>query len=169
MIALDIETALDDRGFYTRELTVASTAEVTSDRLKQYSPATIYDLVDQLPFQDLIIGFNIDTFDLPVLSQYASRPLAETCRTLDLYHDLAQLTGQTDIKFDDLARGTLGKVLPQHGGNLANLGQTRKLFQHSANGVLELNAIYRFGAVNRYVTWIAPSGEYHETPVNWNL
>lgn len=169
MMSLDIETALDDRGLYTRELTVASTADVSTDRLQQYSPANVYELVDLLPFVDLIIGFNIDTFDLPVLSQYARRPLHEACATFDLYRDLIARTGQTDIKFDDLALGTLGKALPQHGGNLANLGQTRKLFQHSANGVIEINAIYRFGAINRYVSWISPQGDIHEVPVQWTL
>ena len=171
MIALDIETELDARGFYSRNLTVASAADTHSGALRQYSPASVYELIDQLPYVDRILGYNLVSFDLPVLSLYSgwAAPLNDICKTFDLYREMTRLTGRRDISLDDLARGTLGAALPQHGGRLASLGQTRRLYQHSANGVIEINAIYRFGLANRFLRWMGPLGQLYETTVDWAM
>ena len=171
MIALDIETELDARGFYSRNLTVASVADTHSGALRQYSPASVYELIDRLPYVDRILGYNLVSFDLPVLSLYSgwAAPLNDICKAFDLYREMTRLTGRRDISLDDLARGTLGKALPQHGAMLASLGQTRTLFQYSANGVLEINAIYRFGAANHFVRWTDKARQLHETSVDWVL
>ncbi len=56
---------------------------------------------------DLIIGFNIDHFDIPVLKKYMSFDLSKI-KTLDIMVEFANLTGHR-ISLDDLARNTLGK------------------------------------------------------------
>ncbi|HEY3289321.1 MAG TPA: hypothetical protein VGK87_04260 [Anaerolineae bacterium] len=167
MIALDIETERDARGFYTRSLTVATIVDVNTGRLAQYSPETVGELAYQLPYLGTVIGYNIVAFDLPVISETANtpRPLSEICRTFDLYLDLARRTGVRAIRLDELALGTLGRALPQHGGDLARLGQTRQLYQRSANGTVEIAAIYNFGVLNRFVRWVRTA--LHEVNVDW--
>lgn len=167
MLALDIETEIDGTGLAARRLTVATTVDMDTGRVRQFTPDTVVDLVQQLPSAGTLIGFNIVAFDLPVLTAAARlrRPLTETCRTFDLYRDLVRRTGVKAIKLDDVALGTLGRALPQHGGDLARLGQMRRLFEHSANGTLEIAAIYRFGVNNRYVRWMRD--RLHEVGVNW--
>ena len=152
MIALDIETELNDQGMYTRNLTVASIVDIASGAIRQFSPDTVTELVYMLPYIGWIVTFNGDSFDLSVLSQYAPRPLKDTCQSFDMYRDLARRSAQKKIKMDDLSLGTLGHALPQHGENLAALGQTKKLWQRSANGTVELAEVYKFGVLNRYVT-----------------
>jgi hypothetical protein len=170
MIALDIETeiAARGRGFETRRLTVATIIDLDTGHLRQYTPDTVYELVYQLPSLGTLIGFNIIAFDLPVLTAAARapRPLTETCRTFDLYRDLVRRAGHRAIRLDDVALGTLGRALPQHGGDLAQLGQTRRLFERSANGTIEIAAIYNFGVNNRYVRWMRDGAQY-EVAVDW--
>jgi len=56
---------------------------------------------------DLIIGFNIDHFDLPVLKKYLSIDLAKI-PTLDIMAEVVNIMGHR-VSLDDLVINTLGK------------------------------------------------------------
>lgn len=166
MIALDIETEMDDRGFYTRKLTVASIIDLHTRHISQFSPDTITELVYFLPYAGRVITFNGTTFDLPVLSQYAPRPLIDTVDSFDMYRDLASRSTIKKIKMDDVSLGTLGHALPQHGEDLAAMGQIKALWQRSANGTIELSQIYNFGVINRYIT-VSQQHNTFDIAVDW--
>src|SRR5690242_503821 len=168
MIALDIETEIDPRRPSAQRLTVASTIDIDTGHLVQFSEDTVFELVSLLTVSDRVIGYNVLSFDLRVLSDYAGFDLTQLATAFDLYRDLYRRTGRNDISLDELARGTLNRALPQHGGDLYALGQLRTLRENSANGTREIAAIYRFGRANQFVAWLNDKdGQLYEIPVLW--
>ena len=170
MFALDIETEIDTRRPSSQRMTCASTVDIESGHLTQYDESSALELVSLLIGVDKIIGYNVLAFDLRVLSDYAGFDLRRrsTRNTLDLYRDLVQRTSRNDISLDELARGTLHRSLPSHGGDLYSLGQLRRLRENSANGTREIAAIYRFGRANQFVRWQNDAdGRLYEIPVLW--
>ena len=167
MLAFDIETQIDPLRPSSQRLTCASLVEVETGRLRQFDESTTLDLISVL-LAERVIGFNIISFDLRVMSDYARRDLTPLPQAFDIYRDLWQRTGRNDISLDELAAGTLGRVEPSHGSDLYALGQIKQLRASSANGTREIAAIYRFGLRNQFVRWIDISrGFTHEIPVNW--
>lgn len=168
MITLDIETTPDPRRPSGMRMTIASSTDVHTLRTYQYTEDTIGMILDQLDGHDLVIGYNIVSFDLRVLSDYARRDLTQLHNVLDLYRDLIERTGQRDISLDELAQGTLGRAERQHGGDLYKTGQFRLLREVSRNGAWEIAKIYRAGQRNSYVSWIQEeTGFVFEIPVSW--
>jgi hypothetical protein len=181
MHTLDIETEIDPRRSSGQRLTCASLVDMeratgSAAHLRQFDESTVMDLIGALlgaatPSAGLI-GYNLLSFDLRVLAGYAPRKVAASLialpHVLDVYPDVCQRAGRRDISLDELARGTLGRARPQHGGDLYRLGQWRILRTHSANGALELADLYRFGCAHQFVTWQDDAdGRCYDIPVYW--
>ncbi len=167
MFAFDIETVSDPRRPSGQRMTCASLVDVDTGRLRQFDECTVLDLIALLR-AERIVGYNIVSFDLRILSDYARRDLTSLPRALDLYRDLWRRTGRNDISLDELAAGTLGHARQSPGGDLYSLGQMRQLLANSANGTRETAAIYRFGLRYQFVRWVdSLHGLPHEVPVNW--
>ncbi|HRJ71281.1 MAG TPA: ribonuclease H-like domain-containing protein [Terrimicrobiaceae bacterium] len=65
------------------------------------------DLVARLQRADLVVGYNIISFDYEVLMAYTILDLRHQLATLDLLVDVEKVTGHR-LKLEDLAQGTLG-------------------------------------------------------------
>jgi hypothetical protein len=166
-LAFDIETQMDMQRPSGQRLTCASLVEVETGRLRQFDESTALDLISTL-LVERVIGFNIVSFDLRVMSDYIQRDLTVLPQVFDIYRDVQQRSGRNDISLDELSAGTLGHVKPSHGRDLYALGQIKQLRIISANGTREIAAIYRFGLNNQFVRWIDSVGGFtYEIQVNW--
>jgi hypothetical protein len=174
MITLDIETTPDPRRPSGQRLTVCSTVDIYSGHLRQFDESTIGDLLSRLPGYERVITYNGISFDLRVLSDYIGQDLTQLVNVFDLYRDLCDRTGRRDISLDELALGSLGKALQQHGiadsgENLYKSGQFRQLKTNSANGAREERLVYLFGQRNCFVLWRPKeSGQILTIPVTWS-
>jgi DEAD/DEAH box helicase domain-containing protein len=77
-----------------------------SDSYGSYTQENIKDLFPILDKTDIIIGFNSDHFDIPLLEKYYGKPIS--AKSVDLLKEVRKSLGRR-IKLDTLAEATLGR------------------------------------------------------------
>jgi DEAD/DEAH box helicase domain-containing protein len=88
-------------------LALAVAFDVTRDAYRTYYEADVDRLLLDLAFADRVVGFNIDRFDLAVLSGYTDRDLARI-RTLDLLGEIHKRVGFR-VSLNHLSEVNLGE------------------------------------------------------------
>ena len=112
-IVLDIETKnlFSDVGgkenLTKLSLSVAGVFSYTDNAFLTFSENEMPQFQNLLGKTDLIIGFNINHFDLPVLQKYLSVDLSKI-PTLDIMNEVVSKMGHR-VSLDDLVSNTLGK------------------------------------------------------------
>src|SRR3989344_3543763 len=112
-IVLDIETKnlFSDVGgkenLTKLSLSVAGVFSYADNAFLTFSENEMPQFQNLLGKTDLIIGFNIDHFDLPVLQKYLSVDLNKI-PTLDIMNEVVGKMGHR-VSLDDLVSNTLGK------------------------------------------------------------
>jgi DEAD/DEAH box helicase domain-containing protein len=84
-----------------------------TDKYSSYKQDELKDLWPILEKADLIIGYNSDSFDIPILNQYYSGDLTKIA-SLDLLSEIKNSLGRR-IKMDYVAEATLGRNKTAHG------------------------------------------------------
>ena len=112
-LVLDLETQkeFDEVEGRKPELLLASVVGVYSYETNRYDAYLEADikpkLAPRLQEAELIIGFNIRRFDMPVLQPYLSYPVA-TLPVLDIMEEVVKNLGHR-LSLDSIAQATLGK------------------------------------------------------------
>ncbi|MDO8407649.1 MAG: ribonuclease H-like domain-containing protein [bacterium] len=111
-ITFDIESISDSnvRGHVDvneQELTVVAIHDSETGEYTSYSREELPRLWPILERADILIGFNSDTFDIPLLNRYYPGNLT-TMRSLDLLSEVAGALGRR-IRLQSLAQATLGR------------------------------------------------------------
>ncbi|MBL1433999.1 ribonuclease H-like domain-containing protein [Candidatus Wolfebacteria bacterium] len=117
-IVFDIETT--DTLPYLNEKTVP-TLDIAilgayNSKTKKYTSYTAEELVNFWPLieeTDALIGFNSDTFDIPLLNKYYPGDLTDM-KSIDLLSDVYKSLGRR-IRLNNLAEATLGEGKSSHG------------------------------------------------------
>lgn len=89
------------------ELTVVGAYDSETDEYKAYTLDELPQFWQVLEKTNLLIGFNSDTFDIPLLNRYYPGDLT-SIRSLDILTEVYKTLGRR-IRLDTLARGTLGR------------------------------------------------------------
>ena len=89
------------------DLSVVAIYDSETDKYTSYSQEELGTLWPILEKADMLIGFNTDHFDIPLLNKYYSGDLTKI-RSLDLLKEVKKSLGRR-IKLDTLAEATLGK------------------------------------------------------------
>lgn len=89
-----------------QELTVVAIYDSATDTYTSYSQPELPSLWPILERTDLLIGFNSDTFDIPLLNRYYPGDLSHI-HSLDLLSEVYQVLGRR-IRLQSLAEATLG-------------------------------------------------------------
>ncbi len=90
-----------------QELTVVAIYDSETDSYSTYFKEDLPKLWPILEKTELLIGFNSDTFDVPLLNRYYPGDLTKI-RSLDLLSEVYKVLGRR-IRLDSLAQATLGK------------------------------------------------------------
>jgi DEAD/DEAH box helicase domain-containing protein len=111
-VVFDLETKLApfSRGrldVRALELTVAGVYDSTADAYRAYTREELPALWPTLERAELLIGFNSDAFDIPLLNRYYPGDLSKI-RSLDLLAEVYEALGRR-LRLDVLARATLGR------------------------------------------------------------
>lgn len=111
-IVFDIETAnafpsLARGDLSQLELALVAIYDSETDSYSSYVKEELPKLWPILERADLLIGFNSDSFDIPLLNRYYPGDLAQV-RSLDLLTEVYKALGRR-IRLDSLARATLGR------------------------------------------------------------
>lgn len=111
-ITFDIESIADFmvRGrldVNEQELTVVAIHDSFTNEYSSYFKEELHRLWPILERADMLIGFNSDTFDIPLLNRYYPGDLSRL-RSLDLLSEVQKVLGRR-IRLQSLAEATLGK------------------------------------------------------------
>lgn len=115
-ITLDIETEGEFRGngdFANLELTICCIHDSADNEYKSFLKDELPQLWPILERADLIVGYNSDHFDLPILSKYYAGNLS-AIKSVDLLKEVKQALGRR-LRLDSIAEATLGKKKSGHG------------------------------------------------------
>jgi len=153
-ITLDIETIGEISGPVfnplAMDLTVIAIHDSATDEYSVYTAAELPKLWPILERADMLIGYNSDHFDIPIINKYYSGDLT-TIRGLDLLKEIKNVLGRR-LKLDSIAEGTLGRK--KTGSGLQSIewwknGEFEKVKQYCIEDVRITRDIYDYARKNR--------------------
>lgn len=110
-ITFDIETQGEFTGGIanpaTLDLSVVCIHDSETDAYTCYEKHELAELWPILERADMLIGYNSDHFDIPILNKYYAGNL-ESIKSLDLLKEVKNVLGRR-LRLDSLAEATLGK------------------------------------------------------------
>ena len=112
IVYFDLETqrTANDAGGWDRKrdmgMSVGVTYSTALDQYRIYTEKSVDALVDQLLRAELVVGFNVVSFDYEVLMGYTILDLPHQCRTLDLMTDIEAKLGHR-LGLDAVSTATL--------------------------------------------------------------
>ena len=117
-IVLDLETKntfaeVGSREAAKLDLSVVSIYDYDDDKYYSYLEEELGELWPKLEQADILIGYNLNKFDVPILNKYYSGDLSKI-KTVDLYEETKKAVGKS-LSLDLVAAGTLGKGKIGHG------------------------------------------------------
>lgn len=101
---------------------------------------------------DMLIGFNSDHFDIPLLDKYYPGDLTKI-KSLDILKEIQKSYGRR-MKLDQLAEGTLGKKKSGHGLDAImwwKQGEIEKIRTYCIDDVKITKEIYDFARANNHL------------------
>jgi DEAD/DEAH box helicase domain-containing protein len=176
IVYFDLETqrTANDAGGWDRKRDMGMSLGVTySSRTGEYRIFTeknVNDLVDQLVRADLVVGYNVISFDYEVLMGYTILDLPHQCRTLDLMSDLEVKLGHR-LGLDAVATATLkvGKT----GDGLEAIrwwreGRMLDIAEYCCFDVKCTKLVHEYGITHRQLYYNDRFQQRRSVPVEWN-
>lgn len=161
-IVLDIETQnlFSDVGgkenLTKLSLSVAGVFSYTDNSFLTFAENEMPTFENLLKKTDLIIGFNIDHFDLPVLQKYLSVDLSKI-PTLDIMNEVISKMGHR-VSLDDLVSNTLGERKSANGFMAVQYwreGRMNELKKYCLDDVRLTRDLYEHGLKNGEIKFTA--------------
>ncbi len=173
-LVLDLETQkefseVEGRRPELLRVSVVGVYGYAENRYDAYLEADLGALAPRLQAAELIIGFNIRKFDLPVLQPYLSFPVASLA-VLDVMEDVVKHLGHR-VSLDSIAQATLGRG--KSGSGLEALrwfkeGRFDLITKYCLDDVKLTKEIYEYGQQHgRFFATSRFSSETLQIPVFW--
>jgi DEAD/DEAH box helicase domain-containing protein len=151
------------------KVSVAGVYDYAANQFLTYEEKEMMSLEKRLREIDLLVGFNIKRFDLPVLAPYLFMPVVDL-PVLDLLEDIEKARGHR-ASLDSIARPTLHQHKSGNGADaLIYFRENRmeELKKYCLEDVRLTKEIYEYGCREGKVlftsTW---DYQTYEIPVNW--
>lgn len=174
IIVFDIETqnTFNDVGNDLKKLkiSVVSVYSYLTDSYKSFDENELINLWPILEKADLIIGYNSEHFDLPVLSNYYLGDLTQIPH-LDLLTRIKDSLGRR-IKLDDVALATLDVGKSADGLQAIKWwkdGEVQKIKDYCEQDVKVTKEVYDFGKKNKQLFYKTLTGEALPFAVNFDF
>lgn len=154
-IFFDIETRniFSDVGSADPAMLDISLVGIYDSEANKYSSYLLEDLNKLWPIlerADMLVGFNSDHFDIPVLNKYYTGDLTKI-KSLDLLREIKNACGRR-MKLDQLAEGTLGRKKSGHGLDAIKWwksGELDKIRQYCLDDVKITKELYDYAIANQ--------------------
>jgi len=154
VITFDIESISDSfvRGHIDvneQELTVVAIHDSETGEYSYYFREDLPKLWPILERADQLVGFNSDTFDIPLLNRYYPGDLAHM-RSLDLLSEVQKVLGRR-IRLQSLAEATLGRGKSGDGakaGEWWKAGRKEEVAQYCVEDVRLTRELYDYALKN---------------------
>ncbi|EKE13801.1 MAG: hypothetical protein ACD_12C00811G0001 [uncultured bacterium] len=171
-IILDLETQYTFRDFADPKklrISVVGIYDYKDCQLKAFFDHELNKLYPLLENASLIIGFNIDSFDLPVLQGYYPGEISQF-KTFDLLADIKNILKRR-VALNDLAKATLNKQKSGHGLEAVNYfkeGKLEKLKKYCLDDVSLTKEIFEYGIKHKEIFYPSLSGK-SLIKINWGI
>lgn len=154
-IVFDIETSniFSEVGAYDPtllDLSVVCIYDYERDVYESFLQENLPKLWPILENADLLIGFNSDHFDIPLLNKYYSGDLTKI-KSLDILKEIKNSYGRR-MKLDQIAEGTLNINKSGHGLDAVTWwrnGEYAKVIQYCIDDVKITKDVYDFARLNK--------------------
>ena len=150
-------------------LSVAVTYSTATAEYRYYTEENVNDLIEELKAADLVVGFNVLSFDYEVLRGYTDYPL-KRLPTVDMLADIYRTLGFR-LSLDSLANATLGLNKSANGLQAIlwwRQGKIKELMEYCKNDVDVTRQLYEFGQEHKYVQYRDNRRwRMKKVPVNW--
>ena len=150
-------------------MSVSVTHSDRDNLYRVYEESDVQALIEELKSAQIVIGYNIDSFDLAVLSGYGD---VTNIRTLDLLSDIERSLGFR-ISLENIAQATLGRGKVATGADAVRwyrAGEMFKLVEYCYQDVTITRDVHRYGIEHGHVCYLdAANGEPRQIGVQWHL
>lgn len=136
------------------DMSVCCIYDYETDKYLSFTKETLNDLWPIFEKADILIGFNSDHFDIPILNKYYSGDLTKI-KSLDLLKEVKKSLGRR-IKLDTLAEATLGKNKSGHGLEAIvwwRNGEKQKVIDYCIDDVKITKEIYEYALKNKLLKY----------------
>jgi DEAD/DEAH box helicase domain-containing protein len=150
-------------------LAAAVTYDSSTGEYRSYTEEQVEDLVQQLARADLVVGFNVKSFDYEVLRPYTDYPM-HTIPTADMLQDIYQELGFR-LSLDSLAQATLGVGKSADGLQAVRWfrqGKLDQVIEYCQGDVEVTRKLYEYGCERGYVLYWDRRGRIRKIFVNWS-
>lgn len=174
ILVLDLETQkslkeVGKGGLHKLRISVAGTYDYLTGEYLTYEEKDLFRLENRLQSVNLLIGFNIAGFDLPVLAPYLFMPV-EKIPVLDLLETIREARGHR-VSLDSLAGPTLGQRKSGTGIDALALfkeNRMEELKRYCLDDVRLTREIYEYGCREGKVLFTsAMDYKTYSIPVDW--
>lgn len=161
-IVLDLETQFTFRQFSNPadlKISVVGVYDYATDTQRVFEEKELSSLFPLLEGASMIIGYNSDSFDLPVLQPYYPGNVA-ALSSFDLLDDIKVRLGRR-ISLNDVAAATLGKKKSGHGLQAIEFfkeGRWEELKKYCLDDVMITKELFDFGVEKGEIRYPTPTG-----------
>jgi len=137
------------------DLSVVCIYDYETDKYSSYTKETLNELWPILEKADMLIGFNNDHFDTPLLNKYYSGDLTKI-KSLDLLKEIKNSLGRR-IKLDIIAEATLGRNKAGHGLEAVvwwRNGEKQKVIDYCIEDVRITKDVYEYALKNKMLKYL---------------
>ncbi len=131
------------------DISVVCAYDSATDSYSSYLEKDFKKLWPLFEHADMIIGFNSDHFDIPLLNKYYSGDLGKI-KSLDILKEIHKSLGRR-IKLDNIAEATLGKNKSGHGLEAITWwkqGEIQKIIDYCTDDVKITKEVYEYALKN---------------------
>jgi DEAD/DEAH box helicase domain-containing protein len=174
IVFFDVETqrTFDEVGgrqnLHKLGLAAAVTYDSASGEYRSYTEDEAQALVDELASADLVVGFNVLSFDYEVLKPYTDFPL-HTLPTVDMLRDVHLALGFR-LPLQALAEATLDESKSADGLQSVRWfrqGEIDKVIEYCQHDVEITRRLYEHGREHGHLLYWDRQGRMQEVYVNW--
>jgi DEAD/DEAH box helicase domain-containing protein len=174
VVIFDVETqrSFDEVGgrHNKRELglSAAVTYSTADDDFHHYTEGTVDDLIAELKSADLVVGFNVLSFDYEVLQAYTDEPLKKL-PTVDMLDHIHKRLGFR-VSLDNLAGATLGTSKSADGLQAVRWykqGRMQEILDYCQQDVEVTRQLYKYGQRHKHVKFRDRNYRERTVPVSW--
>jgi DEAD/DEAH box helicase domain-containing protein len=137
------------------DLSVVCIYDYETDKYSSFTKETITELWPIFEKADMIIGYNSDHFDIPILNKYYSGDLTKI-KSLDLLKEIKNSLGRR-IKLDAIAKATLGRNKTGHGLEAIvwwKNGEKQKVIDYCIEDVKITKDVYEYALKNKLLKYL---------------
>ena len=168
-IVFDIETttAVGPGELTDMDISVVSLYSSETNSLMSFTVDEFKEMWKHFETADVVIGYNNDHFDMPILNKYYAGDLTQI-RSIDILAEIKKSYGRR-VKLDDIAKATLNHQKSGHGLQAVEWweqGEIEKIKKYCEDDVKLTHDIYLFAKENKYLNLITFSGDKIKIEIN---